>query len=58
MRGSQIVAAGVDIQSLTGTIDAAAAAAGGELSLLRCDDPAQNPNGNGNGILDAGDFPS
>lgn len=58
IHGSQIIAAGVDIQSLAGQIDASGAGPGGgtQLEGLACDDPSQNPNGNGNGVLDAGDF--
>ena len=55
--GSEIVAAGIDIQSLRGSIDASTSKLGPATSLHRCDDSRQNPNGNDNGILDDGDFP-
>jgi len=55
--GSEIVAAGIDIQSLRGDVDASHSALGPAISLRRCDDSRQNPNGNDNGVIDDGDFP-
>ncbi len=59
IHGSQIIASGIDIQSLSGEIDASGSGPGGSAQLrgLACDDPDQNPHGNDNGVLDAGDFP-
>jgi hypothetical protein len=59
IHGSTVLAAGVDIQSLTGAIDAAATAGAVPPIGIECDDPAKNlaGNGNNNGMLDAGDFP-
>lgn len=66
IHGATIVAAGVDIQSIGGAIDGSCSAGGGgggggacpaNGAGLACDNPAINPNGNNNGVLDAGDFP-
>ena len=59
---SFVIGSKVNIQSLTGEIDASGAGGGGGglLSLVAlCDDPATNLAGNGNlnGVLDAADFP-
>ena len=58
IEGSNLLAAGIDIQSLNGRI-LGGSSAGPSLSLLPCDDPAQNGSGKGNnnGIVDDGDFP-
>lgn len=59
--GTTILAAGIDIQSIGGVIDANCTGGGGGLIPLgnRCDDPATNlaGNGNNNGQQDPGDFP-
>jgi hypothetical protein len=57
IHGSQIVAAGVNIQSMQGRIDGGPHSSGPTISLLACDDPALNANGNDNGVFDAGDLP-
>jgi hypothetical protein len=59
IHGSTILAAGVDIQSLTGRIDATATAGALPAIGIECDDPTKNLTGNGdnNGVLDAPDFP-
>jgi len=59
MRASRFEAARINIQSLTGKIDASAV--GAPVSFLGnlCDDPTSNltGNGNSNGQIDAADFP-
>lgn len=59
IHGSTVTAAGIDIQSLTSEIDAAATAGALPPIGIECDDPTKNlaGNGNNNGNLDAGDFP-
>jgi hypothetical protein len=60
LHGSTILAAGVDIQSLTDVIDARATAGPPPALAIQCDDPVLNlvaGKGNNNGIVDAGDFP-
>jgi hypothetical protein len=56
-RDSFVIGSKVNIQSLAGQIDAGPSGGGGaQFSLAAlCDDPATNPNGNGNGLID--DFP-
>jgi hypothetical protein len=61
-RNSSVIGSRVNIQSLFGKIDASNGAGppGGLLQLgALCDDPVTNltANGNGNGLIDAGDFP-
>jgi hypothetical protein len=59
IHGSTILAAGVDIQSLTGVIDATATAGAVPVIGIECDDPTKNltGNGNNNGVVDGPDFP-
>jgi uncharacterized repeat protein (TIGR01451 family) len=57
LHGSELVAAGVNIQSLAGKIEGSRGPAAPAVSLLRCDDPTLNPNGNDNGVFDDGDLP-
>lgn len=59
IHGSTVTAAGIDLQSLTGEIDAQATSGALPPIGIECDDPVKNltANGNNNGVLDAGDFP-
>lgn len=62
IHGSTVVAAGIDIQSLTGAIDAAATGGPQPPAGIECDVPValgglNQTAGNNNGVLDAGDYP-
>lgn len=62
IHGSTMVAAGIDIQSLTGAIDATATAGISPPAGIECDVPVaaggkNQTAGNNNGVLDAGDYP-
>ena len=57
---SVVIGSKVNIQSVNGIIDASGISAANTFSLAKlCDDPLTNLtlNGNGNGTIDAGDFP-
>ena len=61
-RSSSVIGSRVNIQSLTGKIDAGNGSGGGGVLLslaALCDDPVTNltGNGDGDGVISAGDFP-